>query len=86
MTWEEAVAFCENHECEECPQFGRDDCRTKYQKVVSHYPCCINLVREDLRERVVTEISADEEEFIDDQLEWRRLYEEINKSYRQKGV
>lgn len=43
MTWEEAIKFCEEHECEECPAFV-DNKRTDYQKKFLHYPCCWNLV------------------------------------------
>ena len=43
MTWEEAIKYCEEHECEECPAFI-DDKRTDYQTKVLHYHCCWNLV------------------------------------------
>lgn len=41
MTWEEALKFCEEHECEECPMIEK---RTEYQKKCLHIPCCWNLV------------------------------------------
>ena len=51
MTWEEAIKFCEEHECEECPAFIEDK-RTDYQKKVLHYHCCWNLVDEEKRMKV----------------------------------
>lgn len=41
MTWEEAIKFCEEHDCDECPVVEK---RTDYQKKVLQYPCCWNLV------------------------------------------
>ncbi len=51
MTWEEAIKYCEEHECKECIHYinNMDDCRTEYEKQNMHIPCCINLVDEDLR-------------------------------------
>lgn len=49
MTWEEAIKYCEEHECEECIAFNTDDCRTQHEKQNLHIPCCINLVDKDLR-------------------------------------
>jgi len=50
MTWEEAIKFCEEHECEEC---FVEDKRTEYQKKVLQYPCCWNLVdKEKQNERI----------------------------------
>lgn len=51
MTWEEAIRYCEEHECKNCTHYINDidDCRTKYEKQNLHIPCCINLVDEDLR-------------------------------------
>ena len=49
MTWEEAIKICETHECKDCPAYELPDCRTDYEKQQLHYPCCINLVDEDLR-------------------------------------
>ena len=46
MTWEEAIKFCEEHECEECPAYIEDK-RTNYQTKVLHYHCCWNLVDEE---------------------------------------
>lgn len=46
MTWKEAIKYCEEHECEECPAFTEDK-RTDYQKKVLHYHCCWNLVDEE---------------------------------------
>lgn len=49
-TLEEAIEYCESHECEECILFNGhhyDDCRTKYEKIVLHIPCFINLLDED---------------------------------------
>lgn len=54
MTWEEAIKFCEEHECEECPVVeNRQDRRTEYKKRVLQYPCCLNLVdKEKQNERL----------------------------------
>lgn len=49
MTWEEAIKYCEEHECEDCIAHKTQDCRTVYEKTSLHYPCCINLVDEELR-------------------------------------
>ena len=49
MTWEEAVEYCEEHECIDCIAYNMPDCRTKYEKMVLHASCCINLVDKDLR-------------------------------------
>lgn len=49
MTWKEAIKYCEEHECKECIAYDLLDCRTEYEKMVLHAPCCINLVDEDLR-------------------------------------
>lgn len=49
MTWEDAVKYCEEHECEECIAYDMPDCRRQYEKEMFHTPCCINLVDEDLR-------------------------------------
>ena len=42
------VRFCEEHECEECPVFYREDFRTIEEKILHHVPCCANLTKEDL--------------------------------------
>lgn len=47
MNWEEAILFCESHECKDCPVYKTKDCRSDYEKQVLHYPCCINLVGEN---------------------------------------
>lgn len=45
MNWEEAVRFCEEHECYECEVYTkRLDVRTKHEKCKLHVPCCANLV------------------------------------------
>lgn len=45
MTYDDAVKYCEEHECEECEVYLKDlDKRTKHEKEILHYPCCINLV------------------------------------------
>lgn len=51
MTWEEAIEYCESHECKDCIYYinNIDDCRTEYEKKVLHLPCCINLVDKNLR-------------------------------------
>lgn len=45
---EEAIAYCEVHECRECILFNErywdDDYRTEYEKTVLHIPCCFNLL------------------------------------------
>ena len=49
MTWEEAIKYCEDHECKNCIVYDMPDCRTEYEKVMLHAPCCINLVDANLR-------------------------------------
>ena len=43
MTYEEAVRFCEEMECEDCPAYHNDR-RTETEKFET--PCCENLVTE----------------------------------------
>lgn len=44
---EQAVYFCENAECLDCPIYINDiDHRTQYEKEVEHIPCVDNLVFE----------------------------------------
>ena len=52
MTWEEAIKYCEEHECEECPAFIEDR-RTDYRKKALHYPCCWNLVDDEDEENKI---------------------------------
>lgn len=52
MTWEEAIKYCEAHECKDCVAYNIADCRTEYEKQVLHMPCCVNLVDEELIEWV----------------------------------
>ena len=48
MTFDEAIKYCEEHVCEECPVVkNRQDKRTEYQKKVLQYPCLWNLVDEE---------------------------------------
>ena len=51
MTEKEAVEFCEETECEDCPVAieDREDWRTQYEKTMLHFPCCLNLVDENER-------------------------------------
>lgn len=49
MTLREAIHFCEEHECGECPANILPDCRTELERQHFHYPCCINLVDENER-------------------------------------
>lgn len=45
MNYNEAVSYCEEHECEECEIYLKNmDKRTKKEKEIFHIPCCINLV------------------------------------------
>ena len=43
MDMEEAVQFCENHECEGCPVLELGDKRSR-QEYLSGTPCCVGLV------------------------------------------
>lgn len=46
MTWDEAVIYCEEHECTECTIYTEGlDMRTQEEKQ-NHTPCCKNLVTE----------------------------------------
>ena len=56
MTWEDAIKYCEEHECEEC--YVKDK-RTEYQKKVLHYPCCWNLVDEKEEQECPCEFESD---------------------------
>ena len=48
MTYDDAVKYCEEHECEECEVYLKDlDKRSKHEKENLHYPCCVNLVDDD---------------------------------------
>lgn len=44
MKMQEAIKFCETHDCIKCPAYNRDDRRSDYEKQALHYPCCVNLV------------------------------------------
>ena len=48
MTLDEAIAYCELHECKKCillnEKYHAEDCRTEYEKTVLHIPCCFNLL------------------------------------------
>lgn len=47
MNWEDAVKFCEEHECEECKVHIENlNVRTTHEKCTLHIPCCANLVDE----------------------------------------
>lgn len=47
MNADEAVKYCEDHECEECIIFTENlDRRTIHEKC-SHIPCCLNLLDGD---------------------------------------
>lgn len=48
MTWEDAVRYCEDHECTECEVYMEDkEIRTQEEKCNKHIPCCINLVSDE---------------------------------------
>ena len=48
MTYDEAVKFCEEHDCEECPvHLNGLDKRTEFDKVVGAVACCENLVESE---------------------------------------
>lgn len=50
MTQKDAVKFCENTECENCYiEINNIEYRTKYEKEMLHYPCCMNLVDKKYR-------------------------------------
>lgn len=45
MTYNDAVKYCEEHECTECEVYLKNlDKRTEHEKKNLHYPCCLNLV------------------------------------------
>lgn len=55
MRPEEAAEFCADHECEECP--ARDiEYRTEWQKKMLHFPCCYNLMDEEVRDYLAREM------------------------------
>ena len=41
MTLEEAIKYCEEHECEECPAYENDK-RNEFERM--QFACCWNLV------------------------------------------
>ena len=48
MTWDEAVEYCETHECAECDVYTKNlDKRTDDEKKLYHELCCSNLVTEE---------------------------------------
>ena len=50
MTWEEAIKYCEDHECTECPVYiEHKDMRTLDEKCNRHVTCCINLVSDEFK-------------------------------------
>lgn len=46
MTWEEAVKYCEDHECEDCIAYIKNIEKRSKEEQENHVPCCINLVTE----------------------------------------
>lgn len=51
---EQAVHFCENTECLDCPIHINDiDYRTQYEKEVEHIPCVDNLIFELANGRIL---------------------------------
>ena len=45
MFYIEAVEYCEEHECSECPVHILDlDVRTENEKCCGMIPCCMNLI------------------------------------------
>ena len=52
MNWDEAIKFCEDHECTECDVYLKNlDKRTKEEKENHHVPCVENLVDEKYKIR-----------------------------------
>ena len=50
MDYDEAVKFCDEHECNECRVYNEEiEVRTAHEKHVQHVPCCINLMSEKHR-------------------------------------
>lgn len=50
MTWENAVKYCEDHECIECEIYLENkDKRTRDEKC--NEPCCINLVSDEFKNK-----------------------------------
>ena len=49
MTMKEAVEFCENTECEDCPVMKMEDCRVGLEK--EYLLCCMNLFDPELQEK-----------------------------------
>ena len=48
MRIHEAVSFCEEHECIECPVYINDEDKRTRDEILRHVPCCINLTDEYL--------------------------------------
>lgn len=67
MTYDDAVKFCEDHECVECDVYLKDlDRRTKHEKENLHYPCCVNLVdTEDEQHDIFRDATKEEREIVD---------------------
>ena len=42
MTLEEAIKYCEEHECEECPVAYENDKRNEFERM--QFACCWNLI------------------------------------------
>lgn len=54
MNYNEAVKYCEDHECTECPVYNLDlDKRTLEEKRNLHVPCCKNLVNDETVDRFI---------------------------------
>lgn len=48
MRYDDAVKYCEEHECEECEVYLKDlDKRTVEERYL-HKPCCSNLVTDEI--------------------------------------
>lgn len=51
VTEDEAILFCTETECDDCPAGTEnfEDWRTEYEKTTLHFPCYLNLVKDDER-------------------------------------
>lgn len=55
MKIEEAITYCEAHECEECPICTKNlDTHSKEDKAIGQVMCCENLIRYELSDKIFT--------------------------------
>lgn len=82
MSYDDAVKYCEEHECTECEIYLKDlDKRTEHEKKILHHPCCLNLVddyKESKQHNIFREATKEEQESVNKYIKEHSVYNGIN--------